>query len=305
MKSAAFPVRLTLASLVLAVLAGCSPGQGGNDATPSADSGPAVEVVNGEPVPQRLLDAFAIARGIDLSNPQQREKALKQLTDYVLLAQLAKNEGYTKDPEFAAAVEFGRLQALSTATSRRLQKTTEVDDAAVRAEYDQQAAKGGGTAYDFGQIVFADKAAAEKAATAIGAKPFDQAMETYRKDARMARNFSKVRSTQLPPALAEALGALKPGETTKTPVQLPQGWAVLHLTASNPIPQPPFEQAKEGIKRTLARRAVEERFAKLRESAKITLTDPPPPASAAAIRPSTPSAPLRPAPTAAQPAVKD
>lgn len=310
MKSAnlSISIRLSLAVLALAVLGGCSGSQSGGGSAPSTTTatGPTVVTINGEAVPQNLLDAFAIARGIDLSNPQQRERALKQLTDFVLLEQLAKKEGYTNDPEFVAAVDLGRLQTISSAATRQLQKTLVVDDAAVRAEYEQQAAKGAGVAYDFSQIVYADEAAAKKAAAAINAKPFDATLDSYRKDARMARNFNKVRSTQLPPPLATALTALKPGETTKTPVQLPQGWAVLHLTTANEIPQPPFEQVKEGIKRMLGKRLGDERITKLRESATIVLADPPPPPAAAATKPaagprSVPMTPT-PAPAAATPA---
>lgn len=278
-------IRLSLAVLALAALGGCG-GQGGGTAAPSAAvSGPVVVTVNGEAVPQKLLDAFAIARGMDLSNPQQRERALKQLTDFVLLEQLAKKEGYPNDADFAAQVELGRLQAASSATMRQLQKSIAIDDAAIRAEYDQQVAKGAGMAYDFSQMIYADQAAAQKAAVAIAAKPFDPTLDSYRKDARSARNFSRARSTQMAPPLATALAALKPGETTKTPVQLPQGWAVLHLTAANEAPQPAFEQVKEGIRRTLSKRAGDERIAKLREGAKIVLADPPPPADPAATKP--------------------
>lgn len=279
-------IRLSLAAVALAVLGGCSGGQSGAGPAPSsAVSGPVVVTINGEAVPQRLLDAFAIARGMDLSNPQQRERALKQLTDFVLLEQMAKKDGYTNDPDFAALVELGRLQAVSSAATRHMQKTITIDDAAVRAEYDKQAAKGSGQAYDFSQLIYADEAAAKKAATAIAAKPFDQTLDSYRKDARSARNYNKARSTQMPPPMLAALTELKPGETSKTPVQLPQGWAILHLTAVSEIPQPPFEQVQEGIKRTLAKRASEERIAKLRDGATIVLADPAPAPAPAATRP--------------------
>lgn len=313
----AISIRLSLAALALAVLAGCSGGQGGGAAAPSATpAGPVVVTVNGEAVPQKLLDAFAIARGMDLSNPQQRERALKQLTDFVLLEQLAKKEGYANDPDFAALVELGRLQAASSATMRQLQKSIAVDDAAIRTEYDQQVAKGAGTAYDFAQLVYADQAAAQKAAAAIAAKPFDATLDSYRKDARSARNFNRARSTQMAPPLATALAALKPGETTKAPVQLPQGWAVLHLTAAGEAPQPAFEQVKEGIRRTLTKRAGDERIAKLREGAKIVLADPPPAPDPAATKPAgarpMPARPAQPGPvdaatppSAPQPGAKD
>lgn len=280
MKYATTPIlSIAISAMALAVLSACSgnPGGSAGSAASATDSGPVVEVVNGEPVSQRLFDAFAAGRGIDLANPQAREKALKQVTELVLLSQVAKKQGYDKDPDMIAAAELGRLQGAAGATLKQLQKEIVVDDAALQAEYAQLAAKGGTLEYDFGQIVFADKDQAAKAAAAIaGGKTFDVVMEASKKDARMARSFTKIRSTQLPPPLAQALAALKPGETTKSPVQLPQGFVVLHLGAANTIPQPPFEQMKEGLRRGVIKRLSEERLTKLRDEAKVTLTDPPP-----------------------------
>jgi|GEM_PF-809904 peptidyl-prolyl cis-trans isomerase C len=273
-------IALPFAALTLAVLAGCGgsgAGSSGSGSVQLANTGGIVETVNGEAVPQKLLDALSQTRGVDLSNPQMREKALKQLTDMVLLAQSAKKEGFTNDADFAAAVELGRLQGVAMATMKQYQAKSTVDDSAVRAEYDQQGAKGGTSEFDFDQIVFATQEQATKAAGDLaGGKAYDQMVEAYRKDARMARNFPKVRGTMLPPPLATALAGLKAGESSKTPLQLPQGWALVHLNTVTAVPQPPFEQVKENLRRSLTRKQSEDRMTKLRDDAKITLTDPPP-----------------------------
>ncbi|HEY0179983.1 MAG TPA: peptidyl-prolyl cis-trans isomerase [Dokdonella sp.] len=292
---------LFLCTLSVVALAGCAGHGDGAAGTGKALGGPTVATVNGEPVPQALLDAFARARGIDLSKPQMRERALNQLTEFFVLEQAAKKAGYLDDPQFAAAAELGRLQGIAQATAKEMQKDDSVDDAAVRAEYDRQSAAGGAKEYDFGQLVFANQEDAKKAATEVaGGKPFDQVMEAHRKDARLARNFPKVRAQQLPPPLATALDGLKPGETTKTPVQLPQGWTVVHLNTVNTATLPPFDQVKENIRRTLARRTSEERLSKLRAEAKIVVNDAgTPPAQSPA--PGATPAPA-PAPTTATPA---
>lgn len=275
MRYASVPTSLVALSFLLVAVSGCS-GDGHEAAGTASGSGPAVAVVNSEPISQELLDAMALNRGIDLSKPQLREKAVKTLVDLVLTQQAAKKAGLDKDREYQAAAELGRLQGSATAATKLLQKANPIDDAAVRAEYDQQAAKGGTPEYEFGQLVFATEDVAKKATADVTAgKPFDQVLEAYRKDARMARNFPKVRGTMLPPPMAAALAELKPGETTKAPVQIPQGWAVIHLTAVTQIPQPPFEQVKEGMRRSMIRRAAEERMNKLREEAKITYADAP------------------------------
>lgn len=273
-----FP-KSALATVIAAtvMLTACSGGGGnsiGNGSVHLSSDGGVVETVNGEAVPQRLLDALAEARGMDLANPAMRERALKQLTEMVLLAQAAKKEGFDKDPQFAATAEFLRLQGVATATTKRLHAGAVVDDAAVRAEYDRQ---GPTTELEFGQMLFASKEAADAAAADVaGGKPWEQVVEARRKDARMARDFPKVRSTALPPPLKAALADLKPGDTTKAPLQTPQGWMLVHLKSSTEVPPLPFEQVKEGLRRTLARKAGDERIEQLRQDAKIVVTDPPP-----------------------------
>lgn len=264
-----------------ALLAGC----GGRTDAQAPLPGPNVASVNGEPVSAKLLDAFGTYRNLDLSKPQLRERAISQITDLVLMEQAARQAGYLNDPEFAAAAELGRLQGISTAAAKLFRQESQIDDAAVRAEYERQSANAG-QEYEFAQLVFATQEEAARAAAEVAAgKSFDQVLEAHRKDARVARAFPKTRSAQLPAPLTAALAALKPGESSKEPLQLPQGWGLLRLTSAAAVPPPPFEQVKENIRRMLARRAGDERIAKLRADAKITLSDAaaaPPPAPAAA-----------------------
>jgi peptidyl-prolyl cis-trans isomerase C len=263
-----------------ALLAGC----GGRTDAQAPLPGPSVASVNGEPVSAKLLDAFGTYRNLDLSKPQLRERAISQITDLVLMEQAARQAGYLNDPEFAAAAELGRLQGISTAAAKLFRQESQIDDAAVRAEYERQSANVG-QEYEFAQLVFATQEEAARAAAEVAAgKSFDQVLEAHRKDARVARQFPKTRSAQLPAPLTAALAALKPGESSKQPLQLPQGWGLLRLTSAAAVPPPPFEQVKENIRRMLARRAGDERIAKLRADAKITLSDAaaPPPAPAAA-----------------------
>ena len=283
----------TLAAMLLAAsLTACSSGAGDTHSTIRlANPGPAVETVNGEEVPQRLLEAFARARSWDLSRPELRERALKELTNHVLAAQAARDNKYMDDPDFAAQVEVSRLQGVAQATIAQFQKDSPLDDAALRAEYDKQVGKTSGTDYDFTQIVFSDEAAAKKAAAEIaGGKAFDKVLEAHKKDALQTRTFQHVRAAQMPESLAKALEGMKAGEVSKTPVQTPLGWHVVHLEAIVPHTPPPFEQVKEGMRRTMLKRTAEERVTKLRADAKIVPASPPPATAAAPATPAKPAA---------------
>ena len=112
----------TISVLALAVLAGCGQKAADQGVIQLADPGPAVETVNGQPVPQRLLDALARARNWDISKPEFRERALKELTGLVLVADAARDEKFANDPDFAATVELSRLQGISAASYAEFQK---------------------------------------------------------------------------------------------------------------------------------------------------------------------------------------
>ncbi len=278
MKSSRFPKtpRSFLVVLALAMQAACSNPSGAPSAEArKAADGPVALTVNGEAIAQPLLDAFAQVRGLDLANPQQRERATKQLVDLVLVDQFVAKQDFGSDPAFAAMIEIGRLQAVSASTLRHLQATLAVDDAAVREEYERQVAKSASMTYTFSQLVYADEAAARKALKAMQDKPFDLSLDSYRKAARTVRSFSNLRAAQLSPDMATVIGTLKPGDTVKEPVQLPQGWTILRLSSSGMLPPPAFEQLKDPIRRQMLRRVADERLAKLREGAAIVVADAP------------------------------
>jgi len=299
--------RIGLAALIAAAAGGCAKGPAtGGGTIQLADPGPPVETVNGEAVPQKLLDALARKNGWDLARPELRERALRELTNTVILAQAAHNEKFDSDADFAAVAEVARLQGMASATTVEFQKRAAVDDSVLRAEYDKQTAKAGGNSYDFSHIVFATEAEAAKAIKEVqGGKTFDAVMKAHEKDARQQRKFTKIRAAQLPEPLNKALESMKPGETAKAPVESKFGWHVLNLTATTPYTPPPFDQVKENMKRSLTKRSADDRINKLREDAKVTMADgsAPPPANPAPMRPpmGKPVAPQPNAPAAPQP----
>ncbi|HMM66769.1 MAG TPA: hypothetical protein PKC03_07485, partial [Dokdonella sp.] len=141
--------RLTLGVPLLALtmvvaFAGCS-GKAGKGGLPPGL--PVVETVNGEPVPQVLLDVLARERKLDLAVPEQRAAALTELTDYILLSQAAAAGNYAEDPGFAAEVEINRLRGMANATIGKFRSSAQVDDSVLRTEYDQQIARAGTSEY--------------------------------------------------------------------------------------------------------------------------------------------------------------
>jgi len=275
---------------VVAVLAGCS---GGNREAGLPDGLPVAQTVNGQAVPQVLLDAVARERQLDLAVPEQREQAIKELTDYILLAQAARRENYFADPLFAAEVEINRLQGVANATIGKFRSGSTIDDSVLKVEYDQQIARAGNLEYDFAQLLFDNEQAALAVADEAIARPFDQVFEAWREKALQARAFARVRLGQLPDPLARAVSGLKAGETSKVPVNTEFGWHVVHVTATTPFAPPEFEQVKESIRSNLLMQLADRRLEKLREEAKIEVNTPVQPAPAESQATEPPVAPAR------------
>lgn len=266
------PLPIALAALLAtASLAACS-GQRAGNALP-ADL-PVVETVNGQDVPQILLDVLARERNLDLAVPEQRARALTELTDYILLSQAASSEAYAKDPAFAAEVEINRLRGTANATLAKFRSSAQVDDSVLRTEYNQQIARAGKSEYDFSQLLFDNEDDALKAAGEAMSKPFAEVFDSWNTRAKQARAYQRVRPGQLPPALGAALAALKAGETTKVPVHTEFGWHVIHVGAVSPFVPPTFEQLKDSIRETLLGQLADQRLAKLRSDAKVVTNSP-------------------------------
>lgn len=260
-------------ALICSALIAC--GQRANDAAPALPADlPIAQTVNGEGVPLILLELLAKERTLDLQVPEQRAAALSELTDYLLLGQLARKENFPADVDFAAYVELNRLQALANATAIKLRDSATVDDAVLKAEYDAEIARLGSNQYDFSQLLFANEDDALAAASDAVDTTFDKVLETWSAKAAQARSFSAARPGQLPEPLAKALATLKAGDTLKVPVKTDFGWHIVHVTAVTPFVPPPFEQVKESVRATVLGQVVDQRIAKLRSDADVKVETP-------------------------------
>jgi peptidyl-prolyl cis-trans isomerase C len=266
-----------LPAFALLVLAGCgqqgasvpAAGGSGTGTIQLANPGHASETVNGEEVPDRLVDALMRQRSWDTTRPELRDRALREITNIVVTAQAAHKENLFADPDFAAQIEVGRLQAISSATAATLRDRATVDEAALKAEYEKRVGTNAKPDYDLTQMVFRSQGEAAKAIAEAKSKGFDKTFEAHQKDAVQARSLKHVRGMQLPEPMTKAIEALKPGEYTKEPVQSPLGWLVIRLDGVTPYTPPPFEQVKENLVRQSQKKAGEEQLAKLRADAKI------------------------------------
>ncbi|WP_291295152.1 peptidylprolyl isomerase [Elioraea sp.] len=74
---------------------------------------------------------------------------------------------------------------------------------------------------------------------------------------------------EMPDAFAEAAFALQPGQITTTPVRTQFGWHVIKVEERREEPRPSFEEAEEGIRRSVIEEAATSVVDKLRAAATV------------------------------------
>ncbi|UXI66407.1 peptidylprolyl isomerase [Tahibacter amnicola] len=272
-------MRKLLPLVAMTVLSACSSTEKPGDAASLLrfNAGEPALSVNKLPVSELLLQQVANGRGLDLSNPEQRKVAIKELSDYILLAQAAEKANAEKSPEFLAEVEASRLQGVANAMMAHYARTHPVTDDVLKGEYEQQVAKSGAEVYDFTQLMFDNEGDALAASKEIlDGKPFQQVYDAWRAKAKQGKSFKAVRLSQLPaPELVAALKGLKPGEATKIPVKSQFGWHLVGVEAVQPYTPPPFDQVKNDLRRIMLSRQGDAWMEKLRgESLILDLKNP-------------------------------
>lgn len=264
-----------LAALLL--LGGCGEAgkQTADNGKPALDS-PTVASVNGEPVPEALLDAYLRARGAANASPQQRQAALQEVVNLVLLRQQAEKQGLDENPEVLADLLLHRLSTLATRQVRQHNAEDPITDEDARAEYDRNRDAAGTKEYHVRHILLGNKRTAQETIVELnkGADFADLADERSmdnREDA--GGDLGWLDLTQLPEALREPVRNLRAGAHSQEPVQTRFGWHVLKLDETRQLEAPGFDEVKQGVKASLQRQRMESYIQGLRAEADIKVTE--------------------------------
>jgi peptidyl-prolyl cis-trans isomerase C len=204
--------------------------------------------VNGEAVPQALLDAYARKRGWNLNDPSQMMQVREKTAELVAMAQAARERGLLEDPATQADMALERLNMIA---GRLIEQETREPPAEelLRAQYDRERAELGAFELRVGHILFDQEAAARTATAEALGGDFDALMARYQDQAgvRDARELGWVKRTQLPAALRTVVDGMAPGEVAAEPIQSEFGWHVLKLYEQRQFSAAPFEQVRDGI----------------------------------------------------------
>lgn len=243
---------------------------------PSAQAADAnVATVNGKPIKQSLVDYIAkdaTARGQNV-DANVRSVIVNKLISSELVVQEAQKQGMDKQPDYVAKEELLRRELLVNTYIENFLKKTTVSEADLKAEYDKFKQQVGDKEYSARHILVATEAEAKDIIAQLGkGGDFAKLAKEKSKD-----TGSKDKGGELgwfPPAamvkpFSDALGTLKKGQITQTPVQTQFGWHVIKLDDTRTAQPPAYDKVKDNLKKQVQQRNLEKMLSDLRAKAKV------------------------------------
>ena len=255
---------LALGSLVL--LNACN----AQDDKKSTDA--VLATVNGTAIHQSAMDILmrqGAAQGAP-DTPEVRKAMLDELVGRELARQDAIKQGLDKRPEVKQQIELANQAVLMNAFMQDFIKNHTPTDDQLKAEYDKIKVQMGNKQYHARHIlVKTEKEAKDIIAQLkkgakfekLASKSIDQGSAVKGGDLGFNPPSAFV------PQFAQAMTALKKGETTKNPVQTQFGWHVIQLEDIRDFP--PFDEVKKNLAPRVEQEQVRKYLDELRTKAKI------------------------------------
>ncbi len=202
-------------------------------------AGQVIAVVNGEEITQVELNAEITALSVPPTGDKEeiRRQILQQLVDRRLMAQVAKEEGFDRDPEFINLERKMREELLVRMYGQKVAETVGIPDpAAVKRFLAENPGKfSQRVTYDVDQVVF-DFPSDQKVLKALEAdKSLAEVERTLaRFKVRYSRGTNKLDSASVPVAALKQIQSLPSGEPFVIPTQ--GRITVSVITGSRPVP---------------------------------------------------------------------
>ena len=240
----------------------------------SATDGGRIATVNGKEIPKLRADILIRQRAAQgqPDSMQMRSAVREELINRELLSAEAERRNVGRNGEIQQQLELARQQILIGGLFSELAKTTQVSDTDIRAEYEKVRTQLGATEYKTRHILVETEAEARDILQKLrsGAKFEDLAKGS--KDPGSRENGGDLGWTT--PAtfvkpFAEAMVALKRGETSTAPVQSQFGFHVIRLEDTRPIAHPPLEQIRPQLQQRVQQQFLEKLVAELRSKSKL------------------------------------
>lgn len=234
-----------------------------------------VAVVNGKAVPKSRVDLLMVQAtrgGQQPVTPELEQRVREEVVLREVFAQEAEKRGVAASADYRNQMELARQTILIRELFTDYQKKNPVSDAEAKAEYDKFKGQATGTEYRARHILVEkeDEAKSLLKQLSAGAK-FDELAKKHSTDKGSGANggdldFAKPDSYV--PEFAQAMVALKKGETSAAPVKTQFGWHIIRLEDTREAQFPPFEEVKPQVVQRLSQQKLQQYQDDLRKKAK-------------------------------------
>ncbi len=224
------------------------------------DHSPVLARVDGQPITQALLEAYAEERGIRLTNKADMQRALDNIIDLMVMAQQARQKELHNKLRFQQRLAIKEDTLLSNQLLGVWVKQHPISEEEIRREYQRQVERAGTHQFRLHHILLRTAEEAQQVMEQLaGGRHFSDIVRDFKQvEGAEAGELGWVDKSQLPPPLAEAVEKMQTGQVSPQPVQSRFGWHVLYLEDVRDRPVPELDQVREGIRKVLYRQRAEE-----------------------------------------------
>ncbi|WHZ11702.1 MAG: Peptidyl-prolyl cis-trans isomerase [Burkholderiaceae bacterium] len=234
-----------------------------------------VAIVNGKPVPEARVDAFAQqleASGRTVT-PEIKAQIKNEVIAREVFAQAAQKLGLDATQNYKNQVELARQTILIHDLFENYQKTHPVTDAQAKAEYDKIVAASGAKEYHVHHILVENEDQAKSLIAQLnkGAK-FEDLAKKYSKDpgsAAKGGDLDWAAPNGYVKEFSDAMMKLKKGQITETPVKTQFGYHIIRLDDVRDAKLPKFDDVKPQIVQQIEQQQLAAYQQELRSKAKV------------------------------------
>lgn len=235
-------------------------------------------IVNGKPIPKVQLDKL-IQKSNQPDTPQVRDQGREMLVTRELILQEANNRGITQKESVRDQLEQSKMGILIAAVFEDYVQREGVDEAELKAAYDQVKTQYTGKEYHVEHILVEKESDAKAIIVELkSGKNFAGIAKAKSKDpgsAAKGGDLGWVSDQSLVPEFSKAMVQLKGGQTTDKPVKSQYGWHIIRLDEVRDMKAPSMEEIKEQLVQMISadqnwqKAKFSEMMKKLRAKAKI------------------------------------
>jgi peptidyl-prolyl cis-trans isomerase C len=244
-------------------------------AAPAAAAAGGKIVVNGVTIPQSRIDTMnrELTASGQPDTPERQKAVREELINREVLVQAAQKRGLDKNAEVASQMEMARQAVLVRALFESEVKANPITDLDLQKQYEDFKKSMGENEYKVRHILV-DKEDDAKAIIAELGKggDFAKLAKDKSKDPGSKDNGGDLDwgpSARYVKPFADAVAAMKKGQTSTAPVKTEFGYHVIRLDDVRPLKVPGFDEVKEQFRQRAQQQQIQKLVMDLRSKAKV------------------------------------